>query len=109
MEIRIETQPVSKQVAAIRPLAAERVETDPVTRPAQKNQRRRRSGEELQINGRINAYFPDAPERLERIQHESKKSIGADIDDVCRRNEFHRVQDKTVLFENQELDILPPY
>jgi hypothetical protein len=98
---------VGKKITAVGALSTERVKTHPVPSLSQKNQRGRRPRKELQINCGINPEHPDTPNCLKGVDGRLDKSIGADGNDVFKRYEFHGIEDKAVLFEDQEVNVIP--
>src|SRR5262245_13588705 len=106
MQVRVEAQTVGKKITAVGTLSTERVKTHPVPSLSQKNQRGRRPRKELQIDCGINPERPDTPNCLKGVDCRPDEPTGADKNDVLKRYESHGVEDKAILFENQEVNVI---
>ena len=97
MEERVERQAMGHQVAAIGGLAEVGVVSGPCPGAAEVGQNGRGAGEELEVDRGVDALAPHPEDRAEGLQRRADQAVGANADDVGRRDHVEEVEDEAIL------------
>src|SRR6266550_3177976 len=71
-----------------------------------KCQHRREACQEFHINDRIDANSPDPKHRSQRASRQPEKTPCRDRYHISLRNNFHRVENESIVFEYDEVNVL---
>src|SRR5262249_26613335 len=102
MQVGIEQQAVSHEVAAVWAASAEGVEADPARRAAEIGEGRRGASEELEVDRGGDAKPAQPAKRDHGVAEGDERAVRSDGQDIVPRDQPDHVEDGTVLGEYHE-------
>src|SRR6516162_7698766 len=81
------------------------MKTDPCFGPGRERQQCGEACQELHINDRVDADFSDPTYGSQRTKRESERTVSRNRYHISRRNDFHCVENKSIVFKYDEVNV----
>src|SRR6266446_5473895 len=94
------------QVAPVRSVAKKSMKPNARLGTGRKRQYCGEARQKFHINDRVDADFPRPQHRSQGISRESEKALRRDCYHIPLWNDFHRVENKAIIFEYDEVYVL---
>jgi len=108
VHLRAVDEAVREQVAPPRAVAVVGVVADPPRGAGEVRQHRRRAGEELEVEHRVDPLPADSGDRRDQATERREQAPLGYRDHVLRPYDLQHVEDRPVLLEHHEEHVLPP-